>query len=87
MLFNFDPLAFLTSIFFQIKGVQFNNQGVNIYASLWDVSTWATQGGKVPLDWTAAPFVASFEVHEFSHSDFSLQLNLLNFTGFSYPNE
>lgn len=44
------------------KGVHFpNNQGVGIFASLWDGSSWATQGGNVPLDWSAAPFVASFQ--------------------------
>ncbi|KAG0608009.1 hypothetical protein M758_8G071000, partial [Ceratodon purpureus] len=43
-------------------GVPFpNNQAVGIYASLWDGSAWATQGGTVPLDWDAAPFVASFQ--------------------------
>jgi hypothetical protein len=44
-------------------GVPFpNEQPVGIYASLWDGSAWATQGGAVPLDWNAAPFVASFQV-------------------------
>lgn len=44
-------------------GVPFpNTQGVGIYASLWDGSTWATQAGKVAIDWKAAPFVASFQV-------------------------
>lgn len=38
-----------------------NSQGVGIYASLWDGSEWATDGGKVGLDWNAAPFVASFQ--------------------------
>jgi xyloglucan:xyloglucosyl transferase len=43
-------------------GVPFpNSQGVGIYASLWDGSSWATDGGKVGLDWNAAPFVASFQ--------------------------
>lgn len=43
-------------------GVPFpNSQGVGIYASLWDGSKWATQGGKVGLDWNASPFVASFQ--------------------------
>lgn len=46
----------------EAKDVPFpNNQGVGIYASLWDGSAWATQGGSVPLDWKAAPFVASFK--------------------------
>lgn len=44
-------------------GVHFPNaQAVGIYASLWDGSSWATQGGAVPLDWNAAPFIASFKV-------------------------
>jgi xyloglucan:xyloglucosyl transferase len=43
-------------------GVPFpNSQGVGIYASLWDGSSWATDGGDTPLNWNAAPFTASFQ--------------------------
>jgi xyloglucan:xyloglucosyl transferase len=46
----------------EILGVPFPNaQPMGIYASLWDGSSWATQGGKYPVNWAAAPFVASFK--------------------------
>lgn len=33
---------------------------MKVYSSLWDGSSWATDGGKVKVDWSAAPFVASY---------------------------
>jgi hypothetical protein len=46
----------------EILGVPFPNaQPMGVYASLWDGSSWATQGGKYPINWNAAPFVASFQ--------------------------
>ncbi len=43
-------------------GVPFpNSQGVGIYASIWDGSNWATDDGWVKLNWTYAPFIASFQ--------------------------
>jgi xyloglucan:xyloglucosyl transferase len=46
----------------EILGVPYpNSQAVGIYASLWDGSNWATDDGWVKLNWTYAPFVASFE--------------------------
>ncbi len=38
-----------------------DDQGVGIYASLWDGSNWATDNGWVKLNWTYAPFIATFE--------------------------
>jgi len=31
-----------------------------VHATLWDGSYWATEKGKVPIDWAAAPFVVSY---------------------------
>ncbi|KAF9591835.1 hypothetical protein IFM89_008485, partial [Coptis chinensis] len=35
-------------------------QAMSLDATLWDGSDWATSGGKIKVDWTQAPFVASY---------------------------
>ncbi|KAK1276278.1 putative xyloglucan endotransglucosylase/hydrolase protein 23 [Acorus gramineus] len=43
------------------RGVAFpKNQAMRIYSSLWDAEDWATRGGLVKTDWSAAPFTASY---------------------------
>jgi xyloglucan:xyloglucosyl transferase len=37
-----------------------NAQGMNVYSSVFDASSWATQGGLVPIDFSQAPFVSSY---------------------------
>ncbi|GLJ23344.1 hypothetical protein SUGI_0441740 [Cryptomeria japonica] len=37
------------------------NQSMIIYSSLWNADEWATRGGAVKIDWSKAPFVASFQ--------------------------
>ncbi|KAJ8439102.1 hypothetical protein Cgig2_027028 [Carnegiea gigantea] len=44
------------------KGIPFpKNQTMRVYGSIWDGEDWATQGGRIKTNWTAAPFVASFK--------------------------
>lgn len=38
-----------------------NHQAMGLFLSIWDGSSWATQGGRVKLDWIAAPFVATYQ--------------------------
>ncbi|KVH93880.1 Concanavalin A-like lectin/glucanase superfamily [Cynara cardunculus var. scolymus] len=52
-----------TSVFknYQSEGIAYpSQQGMRVYSSLWNADNWATRGGLVKIDWTAAPFVANY---------------------------
>lgn len=43
------------------KGISFPiSQPMSIKASLWNGEDWATRGGKDKINWSKAPFIASF---------------------------
>ncbi|KAF8655446.1 hypothetical protein HU200_061194 [Digitaria exilis] len=38
-----------------------NSKPMTLHATLWDGSYWATEKGKIPIDWSGAPFVVSYK--------------------------
>ncbi|KAF0894167.1 hypothetical protein E2562_034897 [Oryza meyeriana var. granulata] len=43
-----------------------SGQAMRVHASLWNGDFWATRGGQVKINWTAAPFVASYRSYAYS---------------------
>jgi len=37
-----------------------SSRPMSLHATLWDGSYWATEKGKIPVDWSNAPFVVSY---------------------------
>jgi xyloglucan:xyloglucosyl transferase len=58
-----------------------NAQGMNVYSSVFDASSWATRGGLVPIDFSQAPFVSSYTNYGMDSCIF----NAANPTACSYP--
>ncbi|KAH8940050.1 hypothetical protein BDL97_15G067700 [Sphagnum fallax] len=58
-----------------------NAQGMNVYSSVFDASSWATQGGLVPIDYSQAPFVSSYTNYGMDSCIF----DATNPTACSYP--
>ena len=42
-------------------GSDFPSKPMSLYATIWDASTWATNGGKYKVNYKYAPFVAEFK--------------------------
>lgn len=43
------------------KGVGYPTKAMQVIVSLWDGSSWATDGGREKVNWSSAPFQAHFQ--------------------------
>nr|XP_043612565.1 probable xyloglucan endotransglucosylase/hydrolase protein 33 [Erigeron canadensis] len=67
MLWNIHHIVFLVDnvpirevIHNQASSSIYPSKPMSLYATIWDGSDWATHGGKYPVNYAYAPFVASF---------------------------
>ncbi|KAG0566974.1 hypothetical protein M758_7G094600 [Ceratodon purpureus] len=68
---NKDVLVFYVDntpvrMFKNLRGIVPNfaypdSKAMGISLSIWDGSSWATQGGRIPINWAVAPFVATYQ--------------------------
>ncbi|XP_050216093.1 probable xyloglucan endotransglucosylase/hydrolase protein 23 [Mercurialis annua] len=61
IIFYVDGIAIREFKNMESIGVPFpKKQPMRIYSSLWNADNWATRGGLVKIDWSHAPFTASY---------------------------
>jgi len=42
------------------EGIPYFTKAVRVYGTLWNADSWATEGGRIKIDWNNAPFQAWF---------------------------
>ncbi|CAN6214418.1 unnamed protein product [Urochloa humidicola] len=67
MLVDDTPIRVLRNLTATVPGYPFPaKQTMLIRASMWDGSSWATDGGRTKVDWSKGPFTAGYRVFDVS---------------------
>lgn len=61
IVFLVDNIPIREMVKSEALGGDYPSKPMAMYATMWDGSQWATDGGKYPVDYKYAPFVASFK--------------------------
>ncbi|KAF7028559.1 hypothetical protein CFC21_040460 [Triticum aestivum] len=61
MLVDETPIRVLKNLAGRTPAYQFLTRPMRIRASIWDGSPWATDNGKIKVDWNRAPFTSAFQ--------------------------
>ncbi|XBH98765.1 hypothetical protein VPH35_128230 [Triticum aestivum] len=55
------PIRVLRNLTGRVPEYEFPTKRMGIWASLWDGSDWATDRGRIKIDWNRAPFTAGYQ--------------------------
>ena len=55
------PIRVVRNLRSTVPGYEFPTKPMLIRASIWDGSSWATDGGRTKVDWSKAPFTAGYQ--------------------------
>ncbi|KAJ7550873.1 hypothetical protein O6H91_07G122600 [Diphasiastrum complanatum] len=61
IVFFVDDIPIRQMIYSDDLGGQYPSKPMFLYATIWDGSLWATEGGKYPVEYSKGPFIASFK--------------------------
>lgn len=57
----------------EAAGIAFPSRAMRIFGSIYAAESWATEGGRIKIDWSQSPFVASYHSFEISACNVSSQ--------------
>ncbi|KAG0480128.1 hypothetical protein HPP92_010736 [Vanilla planifolia] len=60
IIFYIDSIPIREVVWTEAMGADFPSKPMSLYATIWDGSSWATAGGRYPINYKFSPYVAEF---------------------------